>query len=130
VIDHLLGTPLRVAASTFLLSPTPSREPATLLGAIDTPLLSRDTTLELRGGLAASRTEGRGHERYAFASMRYANVEARGGVARAQGFGSTTDHVRLGLSFRYGRYSVGISREEQGAGLGATYQFLLTSVFP
>jgi hypothetical protein len=35
----------------------------------------------------------------------------------------------LGLGLRYARYLVGVAREEGTAGLGSTYQFLLTTVF-
>ncbi|HVZ78225.1 MAG TPA: hypothetical protein VG818_09625 [Gemmatimonadaceae bacterium] len=130
VADRVLGSPVRVAASTFLLSPTPSREAATWLAAADAPVVSRDSVMQVRLGLSASATHERGNERYLYASIRYANVEARGGIARVDAFGGTSDHSRLGLSMRYGRYGIGISREEQGAGLGGVYQFALTSVFP
>ncbi|HEY5220334.1 MAG TPA: hypothetical protein VIJ16_11030 [Gemmatimonadaceae bacterium] len=130
VMDSALGTPVRLAASTFLLSPTPSREHPTLLGAADAPLYRRGTLLEFRAGLGASAAESHGNEQYLFGALRYADLEARGGIARHREFGTTSDHLRLGLDMKYARYSVGIAREEEGAGLGAVYQFMLTSTFP
>jgi hypothetical protein len=129
VLDRAFGTPLRIAGSTFLLSPQRSAEAASVLGAVDGPVFGRDSMLELRAGLAAISTRGRGDERYLYTTLRYGTVEARGGIARSDEFGNITDHVRLGLALRYARYTVGIAREEQGAGLGATYQFLLTSSY-
>ncbi|MHB1862364.1 MAG: hypothetical protein ACYCVL_05275 [Gemmatimonadaceae bacterium] len=130
VVDRLFGTPVRVAASTFLLSPSRSREVPTILGAADVPVYTRGTLFEARAGLAASATDGRGSEQYLYGALRYAGLEARGGIARARQFGATSDHLRLGLDMRYARYAVGIAREEQGAGLGAVYQFMLTAEFP
>lgn len=130
VADHVLGSPLRLAASTFLLSPSKGRERPMILGAADAPVFHIDSTLEFRGGLAFSATDGRGNERYFFGAVRYATLEARGGIARLTEFGTTSDHLRLGLDMRYARYSVGITREQEGAGLGAVYQFMLTAAFP
>ncbi len=130
VIDHFLRTPLRLAASTFLFAPERrAAEPATYLTAADLPVFRRDTTWEWRAGYAMSNTEGHGHDNYVFASGRYRQLDARGGVAESVQFGNTTRRLRLGLALHYARYSVGIAREENGAGLSATYQFALTSVF-
>ncbi|MDE3126885.1 MAG: hypothetical protein KGL38_02700 [Gemmatimonadota bacterium] len=129
VADSLFRTPVRLAASTFLLSPTPSRERATILGAADVPVARRGSLFEVRAGVAASASDGRGHEDYFYGTVRYAALEARGGLARTHEFGTTSNHLRLGLDLRYGRYAVGIAREQEGAGLGAVYQFMLTSVF-
>ncbi len=130
VADSVWRTPVRLAASTFLLSPNRSRERATIMGAADVPLYRRGTLLSVRGGFSESVSDGRGHEDYVYGALRYAALEARGGVARTNEFGTTYDHLRLGLDLRYGRYAVGIAREQEGAGLGAVYQFMLTTVFP
>lgn len=130
VADSVWRTPVRLAASTFLLSPDRTRERATVLGAADVPLYRRGALLTVRGGLAVSASDGRGHEDYLYGSVRYAALEARGGLARTHEFGTTSDHLRLGLDLRYGRYAVGIAREQEGAGLGAVYQFMLTTTFP
>jgi hypothetical protein len=130
VADSVFHTPVRLAAATFLLSPSRAREQPTLLGAADVPLYRRGTLFVVRGGFAASVTNGRGHEDYFYGALRYAGLEARGGLARTHEFGTTSDHLRLGLDLHYARYVVGIAREQEGAGLGAVYQFMLTAVFP
>lgn len=130
VVDRVLGTPVRLAASTFLLSPTRARERPTLLGAADVPVYRHGTLLAFRAGAAASVTDGRGYERYLFGAVRYAGLEARGGLAQEHVFGTTSNHLRLGMDVRYKRYSVGIAREQEGAGVGAVYQFMLTAGFP
>lgn len=130
VLDSVWRTPVRVAASTFLLSPTPSRERPKLMAAADVPVYHSGALFEARAGLAASVTDRRGGDQYLFGALRYAMLEARGGLARTQAFGTTSDHVRLGLDLHYAHYAVGIAREQEGAGLGAVYQFMLTSVFP
>ncbi len=130
VADHVLGSPVRIAASTFLLSPQRAREKSTILGAADLPVYHRGSALEVRTGLSASATDSRGTEKYLFGAVRYLGLEARGGLARVDEFGTTSDHVRLGLDLKYARYAIGIAREQEGAGLGAVYQFMLTAVFP
>lgn len=130
VADRVFGSPVRIAASTFLLSPARSRERPTILGAADLPVFTRDSTMQVRGGVAYSATDGRGRERYLFGSIRYASLEARGGMAQVSEFGASSNHLRLGLDMQYARYAVAIAREEQGASLGAVYQFMLTVVFP
>ncbi len=130
IVDRVLGTPLRVAGSTFLFSPTRrGLEPATFLAAADVPLVHGDSTWEIRSGYSVTNTEARSHEGYLFASARYGQIDARGGLAQSTDFGNTTRRVRLGMGLHYARYSVGIAREDSGAGIGATYQFLLTTVF-
>ncbi len=130
VADRVLGTPVRLAASTFLFSPTRrGLEPATFLAAADVPVLHGDTTWVIRSGYSITSTEARSHEGYLFATARYRQIDARGGLAQSTEFGSTTRRLRLGMGLHYARYSVGIAREDSGAGLGATYQFLLTTVF-
>ena len=63
------------------------------------------------------------------ASARTRMFELRGGLARQSAYGFSTTRLRLGLGLRYARYLVGVAREEGTAGLGSTYQFLLTTVF-
>jgi hypothetical protein len=130
ILDSAFRTPIRLAASTFLLGPSPTRERATVLGAAEVPVYHAGSTFEVRTGLAVSATEYRGNERYLYGALRYLGLEARGGLARTEEFGSASDHVRLGLDLHYGRYTVGIARENEGAGLGAVYQFMLTSAYP
>jgi hypothetical protein len=127
--DRVFGTPLRVAASTFLLRPAGTPEPATLLAAADFPLIARDTSVTLRGGIAVQRTIGRGREEYFFAAGTYRQFDARVGIAQGTAFGNVNHRARLGAGFHAGRYAVGIAREDGAAGLGASYQFLLSTMF-
>ncbi len=130
VLDSAFRTPIRLAASTFLFGPSPTRERATLLGAAEIPLYHAGSAFEVRSGLAVSATEYRGNEKYLYGALQYLGLEARAGLARTRAFGSNSDHLRLGLDLHYDRYTVGIAREDEGAGIGAVYQFMLTSVYP
>jgi len=127
IIERPAGLPVRLAASTFLLSVTGKGDRPSLLGAVEglLPIKSAD----VRAGLAYQRDRDSGSETFAFASGRTRMIDIRGGVARQSAFGFTTTRLRLGLGLRYARYLVGVSREEGTAGLGSTYQFLLTTVF-
>ena len=129
VIDRAFGTPVRVAASTFLLSPSRAVEAASYLVAADVPLAPGDSLWHVRGGASLQVTEGRGHESYVFATSRYRGVDANGGVLQTTAFGNVNRRVRFGVGLHYARYGVAIAREDGAAGLGASYQFLLTSVF-
>jgi hypothetical protein len=84
---------------------------------------------DVRAGVAAQQDRGSGSETFFYASGRLPYFELRGGVARQSTFGTATTRMRLGLGLRYARYLVGVAREEGTAGLGATYQFMLTTVF-
>ncbi|MDB4908403.1 MAG: hypothetical protein JWO05_3187 [Gemmatimonadetes bacterium] len=130
LIARTLGTPVRLAMSTFLLSPQGSaREAAEYFASADLPLLRRDSTLLLRGGVAASHLDRRGGEVFPFATLDYRQLSLNGGLSRSSDHGVATMRARLGFGLRYARYTVGVAREESGTGLGASYQFLLTSVF-
>jgi hypothetical protein len=126
-IERPGGLPLRLAASTFLQSVTGKGDRVTLLGAAEGLLPVR--AADVRAGLAYQRDRDAGSETFAFTSARTRMIELRGGLARQTAFGFTTTRLRLGLGLRYARYLVGVSREEGTAGLGSTYQFLLTTVF-
>jgi hypothetical protein len=128
IVDRLLSTPVRLAASTFLLTPGNS-ESSTLLFAADVPFPIRDSTWTVRGGISLEATEGRGNEAYLFTTAHFRQFDARVGLAQSQAFGNINRRVRFGAGFAIGRYSVAISREDGAVGLGAQYQFLLTSVF-
>jgi hypothetical protein len=126
-IERPAGLPVRLAASTFLQSVTGRGDRVTLLGAAEGLLPIR--VADVRAGLAYQRDRDAGSETFAFTSARTSMLELRGGLARQSAFGFTTTRMRLGLGLRYARYLVGVSREEGTAGLGSTYQFLLTTVF-
>ena len=127
-IERPGGLPVRLAASTFLNSVTGRGDRVTLLGAAEAllPIPAAD----VRAGVAVQgEREGAGSETYGYGSVRAKIVELHGGVARLNAFGETTTRLRLGLGLRYARYLVGVAREEGTAGLGSTYQFLLTTTF-
>ncbi|HEY4217638.1 MAG TPA: hypothetical protein VGM67_10905 [Gemmatimonadaceae bacterium] len=129
IVDRVAGTPVRVAVSSFLLSPS-SREDPTYMGAADIPVLKRDSTLQLRAGYSRSQTNGRGHEDYGFATSTYRELDLSGGIAQSTMFGHTNRRMRLGFGLRYAGYTVAIGRDDGAAGFPASYQFLLTRVFP
>jgi hypothetical protein len=130
IVDRVAGTPLRLALSTFLLSPAPSKEDATVLAAADVPVLRRDSTLEVRAGYSRSQTERRGHEDYAFATSSYRQLDLSGGLAQSTIFGHVNRRMRLGFGLHYAGYTVAIGRDDGAAGFPASYQFLFTRVFP
>jgi hypothetical protein len=127
LLNRVAGTPLRLAVSTFLLTPSRTQE-ATYLAAADIPIVQRDTTFSLRGGYSISHTEGRGHEDYAFATSAYRELDISGGVSQVTLFGNTSRRLRLGFGLRYAGYTVAVGREDGAAGLSASYQFLLKRV--
>jgi hypothetical protein len=129
IIDRVARTPVRLAASTFLLSPSRHKEAATFMAAADLPLVHRDTTLSVRGGYAIMRTEGRGSEDYLFGSTRYRQFDASAGVSQSRVFGTTSRRLRLGVGLRYAGYDLALAREDGAAGFGASYQFVLTRTF-
>ncbi len=128
LVDSVGGTPIRLAFSTFLMSPSRSKEVASYLGAADVPLLRRDSTLLVRGGYSMSHTEGRGREDYVFTTTSYRQFDLSAGVAQATAFGNRDRRWRLGLGLRYGGYTAAFGREDGAAGIGASTQFLLTRV--
>jgi hypothetical protein len=101
-----------------------------VLFAVDAPVIRRDSTTELRGGYGISRTHRRETEHYTFVSGRMSAVDAQVGLARTVAYGTYVDAMRLGLGLRYARYRIAIAREDSPVGIGASYQFLLSSVFP
>jgi hypothetical protein len=121
------GVPVRLAASTFLRSVTGKGDRVTTLAAAEGLLPFK--AIDVRAGLAFQRERESGSEIFAFGSARTKMLEIRGGLARQSAYGSTTTRPRLGLGLRYARYLVGVAREEGTAGLGSSYQFLLTTVF-
>jgi hypothetical protein len=127
-IERPAGIPIRLAASTFLNSITGKGDRRSALAAAEGLFPVR--AADVRAGLAYQRDRDSGSETFAYASARTRTLEVHGGLARHDAYGSTTTRLRLGLGLRYARYLVGVAREEGTAGLGATYQFMLTKVFP
>jgi hypothetical protein len=127
IIERPAGLPVRLAASTFLNAVSGVGERATSLAAAEALLPVH--TADVRAGLAYQRDGGSGSETFAYASARSKMFELRGGLAKQSAYGSATTRLRLGLGLRYARYLVGVAREEGTAGLGSSYQFLLTTRF-
>ena len=123
-VDRLGGTPIRLAASTFLFTFAASRETSYLVAA-DVPVINRDSAHVLRVGQAFGHTEGRGREEYSFATGRLGLLELSGGLSRTFAFGNSNHRWRLGSGLRYAAYTLAFAREQGAAGLGASYQFLL-----
>lgn len=126
IVDGIAGIPVRVAASTFLLSPSHGADAATYLAAADAPVIRRDSTVEVRGGYSLAVTQGRGREEYFFTTSSYQQFDASTGMSRATEFGNVSWRWRLGLGLRHAGYTVAIGREDGAAGFSASYQFLLT----
>ena len=128
-LDSAFGLPLRLGASSFLFSPgRGADEPLGLAAAAEYPLL-RDSTRTVDLGYSFLHTERLGREHYVYGAARWHRLDGRVGIAHHDGMVSTTRRVRLGLGLQYARYLVGLAREESGVGLGASYQFTLTSTF-
>jgi hypothetical protein len=125
VIDRVAGSPLRLAASTFLFTPDNKNREATYAVAADVPLVKRDSLFVLRAGHTLSHTEGRGREQYTFATGSLSQLELSGGLANSSAFGNGNRRWRLGCGLRYASYTLAFGREQGAVGLGASYQFLL-----
>jgi hypothetical protein len=132
LVDRVAGTPLRIAASTFLFRPShPNNEASYQLGAdIPLPLFALDSVASLRAGYAYDLMGPRGHEGYTFALGRYRQLDLSAGVAHATAYGNSDLRWRLGCGLHYAGYTVAIGREDGAAGLGATYQVLFKRVVP
>ena len=128
ILNRVAGTPLRLAVSTFLLTPSLSANEATYLAAADIPLVHRDSLFIVRGGYSISHTQGRGREDYAFATSAYRQLDISGGMSQVTLFGNTSRRLRLGFGLRYAGYTVAVGREDGAAGISASYQFLLKRV--
>ena len=126
IVDHVARTPVRLAVSTFLFNPSTASSEASYFAAADVPIVRVDTTLLVRGGYSIAKTEERGQEHYAFSTATYRQFDLSTGVSTTTEFGNTSTRWRLGFGLRRAGYTVAIARENSGAGLGASYQFLLT----
>lgn len=125
VVDDVVHTPIRIAVSSFLLSPRGTTD-ASFLAAADVPLYKRDSTAVVRAGYSQTKTTGRGDERYAFATASYRQIDLSSGMSTVHEFGNASRRWRLGLGVHHAGYTVAIGREDGGAGFNGSYQFLLT----
>jgi hypothetical protein len=124
-LNRVAGSPLRVAASTFLFTVAGPEREASYSIAADLPIVRRDSVLELRIGHSMSQLEGRGREQYSFATGQLGQIELSGGLALSSAFGNSNRRWRLGCGLNYARYTLAFGREQGAVGLGASYQFLL-----
>jgi hypothetical protein len=123
-------TPLdaRLAAATYLASPSSGEEPATLVASADFRLAGSDSARTARAGVSLANTPGRSNEQFYFGSARYEAWELRGGAVRSTAYGNASTRARLGIGVHYGTYVVGLARESTPAGLAPSYQFVLSTV--
>jgi hypothetical protein len=126
--DGLGWRDARLAASTFLWRPANASAERTRFSAGgDLRVFGSDSSREVRTGYAAAFTEQISQEHYGFVGGRYRAVEARVGALRLDAYGNADWRFRVGVGVHHARYSVGIAREETGAGLRPTYAFTLTT---
>nr|MBA3673306.1 hypothetical protein [Gemmatimonadaceae bacterium] len=128
VVDRPSRLPLRMAASTFLATVPGGQDRRTILGAVEGYLPSRYA--RGRFGLSGQREQTGEQELFLYVAAAPGSVDLRAGLARESSFGNTFLRMRLGLGVRYAHYSVAVAREEGSSGIGASYQFVLTTVAP
>ena len=128
VIDSLPWHSLRIAASSFLWRPGRERDdqPA-FLSAIDARVLANSVGPDIRLGYLHNVIKNGSAEDGPFASARAGLLEVRAAYVITHAFGHTDSRARTGLALHFARYVVGIGREEGVSGLGALYQFTLSS---
>jgi hypothetical protein len=129
VADHLTSLDIRLGASTFLASPwSRGNEQASFLAGADMRVVERDSTRSLRAGVSAASTQSGPSEQFVFVSGRYGLWEVRGGPVRTSAYDGDNYRARLAIAVHYDTYAVGVAREGSPGGLGASYQFVLSSV--
>lgn len=127
--EHIPVRDASAGLASFLWRPGGDEdEPPTVNAAIDARAFGSDDKHQVRAGLAVSITNRTRSERFVFGSARYGIWEGRAGLARTGAFGAPEWRGRLGFLLRYGRYVVGVAREENGAGLSPNYQFTLNTI--
>ena len=129
IADRVLGRDVRVAASTYLWQPAHDSDDRPRYSAgMDARIFGLDSVRNTRAGYAYGRTGGAIEDHYVFVSSRYGPWIGRGGMGSTSAYGASSWSPRLGLGVQYARWTVGFAREDAGAGLGPTYQFMLSSV--
>jgi hypothetical protein len=127
---HLPFRDATIGAATFLWRPGSADDEDALVNlAADLRVLGSDPRRELRAGYSISDAAAREREHFVFGASRYGPWEARAGAVRADAYGGQHWRTRLGIAVHYAPYAVGLAREENGAGLGAMYQFTLRATF-
>ena len=128
LVDEIGPRDARVAASTFLWSPGQPDATRPRFGiAGDLRVAGADSARELRAGYEMGGGTGLPREHHVFMSGTLGRTSGFGGFVMERAYGHTSKHLRLGVGLRYGRYTVGIGREDDDGGVGASYQFLLSA---
>ena len=128
--EHIGARDARIGASTFLL-PLPgggADERLSAQVAADMRVAGADSLRAVRAGIALSHTARGASEQYLFATARWGRWDARGGPVRSENYAATDVSMRLGLSLRYGGYTLGVARDESANGLAPRYHFSLSSL--
>jgi hypothetical protein len=129
VVDHLTDRDVRVAASTFLLSPgAAASERASWLFGVDGRVVGADSVHGVRIGYSLQIAQSLFTEHYFFASARWGDLELRGGPVQTDIYGGANFRIRLGVVLHYAGYTLGVAREDGVNGLAPTYQFSLSSL--
>ena len=127
--DGLTKQDARIGVSTFLWRPANAKDERTRYSAAgDVRVLGTGPTREARAGYSFAYTEALTREHYAFVNARHGGVEGRAGLARLSAYNHHDLRLRLGLGLHYAHYTVGLARDENGAGLSPTYQFTISAI--
>lgn len=130
VVDDLPWNHARVALSSFLWRPGREiQDRPALLMAADARVLGPLAMREARLGYSYNGVNRGAHEQGPYLSGRLDRLEGRAGWFQTSAGARSVSRIRSGLSFHYGRYVVGLAREEGAAGLSPVYQFSLSSIF-
>lgn len=129
VLHDLPWRDARLAVSSFLWRPGRETEdrPA-VLAAADFRVLGTSAARELRAGFSLDHVNRGNRESGPFVSARREKVEGRLSLLKSSAGGTPVHRLRSGIALHYTRFSVAIAREEGVSGLGAVYQFTLSSI--
>lgn len=131
VADGLVGQDLRIGVSSYLWRPANGRvEHNTFHFATDLRLAGESERREARAGYGLTFAPQSAREHFLFLAGRHGIWEGRAGITRHEAFGSADWRLRLGGGLQYARYTVGVARDDAGAGLSPTYQFVLGALLP
>ena len=128
--ERVFGYDARFGVSSFMWGPgADDSKDASFSTAVDARVFGPDSTRQARVGFSYTFDDAASAGHYVFVSGRYSRWIARAGVARTEAFGHHDTALRLALTLRYARYTVGLSREESAGGFDPTYQFVLSGTF-
>jgi hypothetical protein len=128
VMQGLLHVDGRMGLTSFLWRPgVGSGDGLALAGAFDGRVLGRDSTAQLRAEYSYSDAPGLSREHFASTAGRLGRWDGRVGISRTQVAGRWTTRSRLAVGLHYGRYVVGVAREESPIGLPAVYHFTIVT---